>query len=73
MSTSKDQKTYLQKYISGPSIDKKKKKKKEKKVIKGKGFVFHDFIVIWFPIRFRARIGQSLAIVMVMSLLYSKF
>lgn len=39
MSTSIDQKAYLQKYLSGPSKDKKKKKKKEKKLIKGKGFV----------------------------------
>lgn len=34
MSTSKDQKAYLQKYLSGPTGDKKKKKKKG---IKGKG------------------------------------
>lgn len=42
MSTSVDQKAYLQKYLSGHSKDKKKKKKKEKRAIKGKGCVFHN-------------------------------
>ncbi|CAG5059799.1 unnamed protein product [Parnassius apollo] len=39
MSTAIDQKAYLQKYLGGPSGDKKKKKKK---VVKGKGFKIID-------------------------------
>ncbi|XP_068624438.1 BUD13 homolog [Battus philenor] len=39
MSTSIDQKAYLQKYLGGPSKDKKKKKKK---VVKGQGFKIID-------------------------------
>lgn len=46
MSAGIDQKTYLQKYLTGKSADKKKKKKK---AVKGKGYdiscVFHIIFI----------------------------
>lgn len=57
MSVKIDQKAYLQKYLGGPSKDKKKKKKKVKKAIKGNGFVFT--ILFHFPMLVRTLNKQT--------------